>query len=703
MGDHRGKRKRKIMKKAALTYAENGVRVFPCNQNKAPLTITGFHDATLNPDQICAWWRENPNAMIGVPTGDFCAIDIDAKNDDPTLPDRFDERCKEHQLHFIDFLPKQRTPSGNGLHYFFKAPPDLEIRNRKLARKNKKTTIETRGKGGYVCIAPSAGYYYERGKIWDAPTLTKDQVQALFDVAKTFSEEPEKDLSTRSERVTRSYQGNAYSGLSPGDDYDQRGDVPELLRAHGWHAKNTHEWRRPGKNHGISATWDRIPNRFYCFSSNAQPLEPETAYSPFALFATLEHGGNFAEAARELARLGYGETLDVDTETKESILAIVEGFEKKQKKLEERLALVEKKPDSDEPPRNPFTDLKPFFQGDLSPEKPTVAAIQEGGFLFYAGRLNEIHAEPSVGKTNIVLASTIQVLQSGGTVLFIDPEDTPTGIVRRLVAFGLAEKHADQIKYLHNPDPTDLAFAVQLSAEIKPELVIADGLAELLAGHGLSEDKPLDLLPFFRRFLRPFAENGAAVVISDHVTKDSESRGRWSRGSGAKIGRYDGAVYEAKLGKAYGPGTEGFVKLIVSKDRNGGVGPFGYHAANIVFRPDENDDTRTDVSIVKPSGNVLFRPTEIMKKVMVEVAKNPTISKRELRKLGKSQYVEDALTLLEEEGFIKVTKGTGRNPNEYTVLKPYHEPESDSNGRVSTVELIGELLENIDRAFRWSS
>ncbi len=93
----------------------------------------------------------------------------------------------------------------------------------------------------------------------------------------------------------------------PGDDFNRRGDVRELLVKHGWVLARKAEselWRRPGKNAGWSASLK--DSAFYVFSGNAPPLEPNRAYSPFALYTWLEHGGDFEQAARALRNLGFG-------------------------------------------------------------------------------------------------------------------------------------------------------------------------------------------------------------------------------------------------------------------------------------------------------------------------------------------------------------------------------------------------------------
>ncbi len=129
---------------SALGYAEQGYPVFPCLPNgKAPLTNQGFHDASTDAEQIEKWWKENPNANIGLPTEGLFVVDVDGSDNYwPNDPDKTFE---------LSHGAVASTPRG-GAHYFFRQPEGGELRNTtgKIADR-----VDTRANGGYVVVSPS--------------------------------------------------------------------------------------------------------------------------------------------------------------------------------------------------------------------------------------------------------------------------------------------------------------------------------------------------------------------------------------------------------------------------------------------------------------------------------------------------------------------------------------------------------------------
>lgn len=184
------------MLEAALSYADKGWPVFPCNIHKRPLVAGGFKSATTDKEQVREWWTVWPDALIGCPTGsDFWVLDVDA----PVGLDSLAEL--EGKNTPMPCTLEQRT-GGGGRHLFFKMPCGINVRN-SISRVAPR--IDVRGVGGYVIVAPSmhnSGSRYawidEGCPIADAPvwllTLVmsgKDQhadIRALVDMVEKAQE-----------------------------------------------------------------------------------------------------------------------------------------------------------------------------------------------------------------------------------------------------------------------------------------------------------------------------------------------------------------------------------------------------------------------------------------------------------------------------------------------------------------------------------
>ena len=115
----------------AVIRANLGSRVFPCkplrfgDDAKKPYTKNGFHDATTDLKQIETWWKQWPDALIGIPTGErFVVIDIDL------------EHAEAQEWYSRANLPVTRThttPSG-GRHLLFKPRDDFKCSGSKVWR-----------------------------------------------------------------------------------------------------------------------------------------------------------------------------------------------------------------------------------------------------------------------------------------------------------------------------------------------------------------------------------------------------------------------------------------------------------------------------------------------------------------------------------------------------------------------------------------
>jgi hypothetical protein len=127
----------------ALALAGKGIAVFPCSDKKIPLIKGGFKNASTDPAQIREWWRQWPQALIGMPTGArFVVIDCDLQHA---------EALEWYAKANIPLTRNHTTRSG-GRHLFFKPDERVGCSAGKLW-----PHIDTRGKGGYIIWWPAAG------------------------------------------------------------------------------------------------------------------------------------------------------------------------------------------------------------------------------------------------------------------------------------------------------------------------------------------------------------------------------------------------------------------------------------------------------------------------------------------------------------------------------------------------------------------
>lgn len=339
---------------AALTWAAAGCSVIPvrADKTKKPLIDTWreYTGAPAARDRVAAWFTSMPTAAVAVicgkASGNLEMLELEGRATTSWHLDKIMDACIRRGVdHLFESLLQdgyaEWTPSG-GLHMLYRINDHPVPGNQKVARRpateqelyeehlakgtpidqlNKiKVLSETRGEGGYVVVAPSAGHVYGpndswstcAGRIGDIPTTISwaarealiGAIHEALDempepVAPTPRPSPASLLSARTDR--------------PGDDFNNRAQWHDILYPQGWQVHHTSGhttyWTRPGKEtrDGYSATTGRAADgdRLYVFTSSTE-FEPETPYNKFAAYALLEHHGDFAAAARALGKLGYG-------------------------------------------------------------------------------------------------------------------------------------------------------------------------------------------------------------------------------------------------------------------------------------------------------------------------------------------------------------------------------------------------------------
>lgn len=317
------------LEETALDFAAAGCSVIPTrtDASKAPAAFwKPYQSQRAGPDQIRAWLTDGDHDGIGVVTGTVSGglemLEFEGRAITEKALEAYAGHLSDHGLAELwtritaGYL--EMTPTG-GLHILYRV--DGEQRgNTKLARRPAtddeltaeerriaaarpgkaftRVLMETRGEGGFVVVAPSAGRTHPSGGAWSLlagkpgsiATITEDERDALHAIASLLDTMPTADLFPDTAKKPGQPPSRSQESVEqrPGDDYNERADWADILRPHGW----THvadygtgrAWRRPDKNRGISATTGtRDGDNLYVFSSSTE-FEVETPYSKFGAY-----------------------------------------------------------------------------------------------------------------------------------------------------------------------------------------------------------------------------------------------------------------------------------------------------------------------------------------------------------------------------------------------------------------------------------
>ncbi|MFF5759654.1 AAA family ATPase [Streptomyces longwoodensis] len=217
-------------------------------------------------------------------------------------------------------------------------------------------------------------------------------------------------------------------------------------------------------------------------------------------------------------------------------------------------------------------DLSAFVDGSHKPAAPTVGARADGVGVLYPGRMSTVAAESEAGKTWFAMILTIQELNRGNHVLFLDFEDEAAGVVGRLMAMGAdADALLDRFHYVRPEEPLGIADMVDLAEilALGPSLAVVDGVTEGMSLHGLNINDNKDVAVFGRKVLRPLQDAGPAVVTLDHVVKSTDNRGRYAIGGVHKLNGLNGVMYLMENIQPFGIGVKGRSRIRIAKDRPG--------------------------------------------------------------------------------------------------------------------------------------
>lgn len=336
-------------------------------------------------------------------------------------------------------------------------------------------------------------------------------------------------------------------------------------------------------------------------------------------------------------------------------------------------------PHGDEP--SPWTHLDPEQAKAVQEHPPEHLQREDGTSLFYPGKVNGLLGESESGKTWIALLAVTQALQAGRSVLYLDFEDTYSGITGRLTSM-----HAPLDRFYYTAPDVGLddhhraALAADLEL-IRPELIILDGFNAAMTLLGLDLNSNTDATTFAQTLLRPLAKTGACVVYVDHLPKHREFQGKGGIGAQAKRAMTTGCAIRVDVEQEFGKGQTGRLKLTVDKDRPGlvrAIASAGKHLGHAVLTSSPLGDA---VSMtIDPDGG--SKPTILMARILDYLDVVGTASKNQIKREveGNNDAIYRAINVLEEEGKVDITEGRHRSLNVTRVVDPSHHPRSRDCG-----------------------
>lgn len=344
-----------------------------------------------------------------------------------------------------------------------------------------------------------------------------------------------------------------------------------------------------------------------------------------------------------------------------------------------------------------FVDLETALAGGTTVSPPNVLYRSDGVFLLYPGRVHSIAGEPEGGKSWVAIVAALQCLQEARNVVYIDYEDTAAGIVSRLLALGATPDQIRAHLYYTRPERgVDTPAQALLAAEhdrLLPAFVVVDGVTEAMMSQGLEIDgqtdvaKFYDLLPRFVARLAGEHQDGPAVLLIDHVTKDKEHRGRYQIGAQHKLAGISGAAYTLERIKPFTIGGHGIARISIAKDRHSLVRTHaaGEHIAELHIDSTSPESATYELRPVSElPKNRAGRPryTILMEMVSMWLEQNPgaSVNKVKLAIKGKSERVAAALECLSDEGYVEAQDGP-RGALLYASVKPFRiEEGKDDEG-----------------------
>jgi len=297
----------------AKEYLKAQLSVIPTKEDKLPALTSWkpYQTSRIKEEEVDSLFNganvKGLAIVCGAISGGLEVIDVDTKHDTTgSLWDELRGLLEDNLPELYSRLVIAQTKSG-GYHIYYRCSSIAG--NLKLSTKlNREVLIETRGEGGYVIAPPTPKYTYIQGEPGNIPTITPEEREIIFSIGKSFNEIPEEETKVKATTSATTYNP---TGLTPYEDYNQRGDVITLLESKGWKVINQQGQRinllRPGQTDSKTSGNFHTGLRVLRVFSSSTEFNPDRGYSSSQVFSLLECKEDSKLTYRRLLELGYGE------------------------------------------------------------------------------------------------------------------------------------------------------------------------------------------------------------------------------------------------------------------------------------------------------------------------------------------------------------------------------------------------------------
>lgn len=365
----------------------------------------------------------------------------------------------------------------------------------------------------------------------------------------------------------------------------------EILAPYGWNTSGRPDscgceiWTRPGDwSSPKSATAHDLGCLSFedrCFlhlwtDNPPEELAGRKTWSKLQVIAAYEYGGDAGAAMRELGITRAHPAGEPTILTRKDVTPPAPIHPDAD--VEEEDGDTEEDPAQDERTSWFFRDLDPVIAGENPEPPPSVLRRADGQALFYPGKVNGIIGPSESGKSWLALEAVAQLLRDGLSVLYMDFEDTASGIVSRLRSLGVPDESMVSARrllaYVGPEEGLSEMGRLDLGEVVRDRpwsMIVVDGVNAAMTQLGLDLMSNTDATKFHTMLTRPMSMTGAAVVTIDHVPKDADNRHKGGIGAQAKRATVTGAAVSVDVIKTFGRGRDGELRLTVDKDRPGYV------------------------------------------------------------------------------------------------------------------------------------